>query len=583
MSEIQNPTDLWPVLRERAQTGQLEFEPDVAYEAAELASEVIGELLALRLVAEQVETDLPLSNLSSGSALGSRFAMKGSDLHRLLGRHIDILEDMVDTFIAAGRSYAAAEGENADIFDNLSAPQHPAELSSRPPETTPIVGAHDGRYVMPEAGTAHGIMPPTERLGAHDSFDTPVFEVESAAGKTYRYLYELGNSIAVSSSAQRTADWSGIWAWMAGQLRETYTDFVNRMGSVTAENWRGAGGDAATASVHTYAENMSALWDSMYLVGDNLAYTSGWLEATRVSMPQQPSNPAGDIGDIDSGGDILAGQVATDPTPQYRRNMRDTYIIGLPWSMERLPVLPEPQVSLPGIDPPAQSGGSGGTGAGGAGGAAPAAAGVGAAMPGAASTGQPVVPMSTPTPRYPDAGGLRPGVQGQSATTPRGATEAATAPRGADTSGQLADSALRSAQQALTAGQGALSGIPGPGRVDPSAVSARPTDAAVKGPSGSSTGGRAGGGGGVSPVRDPAQSARLFPRATPPVDIPAASTRAATPMAGIPGTPGAAGAHGGAANKDGSAHKRPVHLEGAHHLEEGLGAPLIVSRPVLDE
>ncbi|WP_282785723.1 hypothetical protein, partial [Nocardia sp. CC201C] len=72
-------------------------------------------------------------------------------------------------------------------------------------------------------------------------------------------------------------------------------------------------------------------------------------------------------------------------------------------------------------------------------------------------------------------------------------------------------------------------------------------------------------------------------RATPPVDLPAASTRAATPMAGIPGTPGATGAHGGNAGKDGNTHKRPDYLEGDHHLEEGLGVPLIVSRPVLDE
>ncbi|WP_306372013.1 hypothetical protein, partial [Nocardia sp. CC216A] len=417
MSETQNPTDPWPVLRERAQTGQLEFEPDAAYEAAELASAVIGELRAIRLVAEQVEENEPVSNLSSGSTLASRFAMKGSELHRLLGSHIGILEDMVDTFVAAGRTYAIAEGENADSFDDLSVPERPTELPGGPPERTAIPGPLDSRseYSVPADGTAHDITPQTQRLQNHDAFDVTTVTVESAANKSYEFLYELGQSIADSSSPQRTANWSGIWEWMADQLRETFLEFINRMDSVTAEQWRGAGGEAAVASVHNYTRSMSTLWESMRLMGDNLAYTSGWLEATRVSMPQEAENPAGTIepGGLEMVG-VGVGNMTTyssdttvvDPTPQYRRNMYQTYGSGLPWSMRRLPTLPEPQVMVAGIDIPTQpngSGGSGGTGgtAAGSGGAAPAAATGGAPVPGVTGTGRPVS-MSTPTPRYPD-------------------------------------------------------------------------------------------------------------------------------------------------------------------------------------
>jgi len=643
----------WSALNDQAEDGKLEFDSSVAYDAADLAATTIGYLLAIKEVAKDIDEPKAFSNLPSGEALGKKLAQKGTDISDVLGKHIDILEDMIETFKSAGKAYDGSESDNKTRFDDIAIPDRPAKLPSSPPVASSIPGPVDdnGNYTVddydaPKEHEAHDITGQRKRLRNHDKdkFESSLIMGENADAQSYENLYQLGQSITNHSTAQRAANWSGKWYWMAEKTRAAFVELFNTMDSITADQWKGAGKKAAVAAIKGYAESVPTLTKNMNLIGDNLLYTAGWLEATRVSMPQTPNNPKGQefntgggYQGYSGGGGLSTTETVEDPTPQYRQNMKDTYLHGLPRSANRVPTLPSPTAAFSDIPPidnkPTKenpNGGrnqyanNGGTGPGGPGGipanvASPGGAGGGTSAGGGvpAGGGAPPPPMRNSPPGQSQDGQKANQQQAtQVAAQQRAAQQAAAkqqaqqqkqqqqqqkqqeqqqaAQQGQQATQQASQMAQQLGQQlssgAQQAAQQQMAGAMPRAALDQAAAAKA---AGLGDPKAGGGGGAGAGAGRSSPVggppsaqNTPAETAKLFPRAEgAPPGAGGAPRAGAAPMGATPGAPGPAGAAGRPASGGGGNeqdHRRPAYLDSTEHLDEALGDAPQVVRPVVE-
>ncbi|WP_157107893.1 PPE domain-containing protein [Nocardia amikacinitolerans] len=510
---------------------------------------------------------------------------------------------MIETFVDAGRQYARVEDLNAEELGRVTTPREASTALGRSPESTPIAGdiGSDGRYRDPgdwlDPVAAHEVDPMSEQLREHDEFEPSTIrdDIENPNALLYEDLYELGQSIR----AQQVADAGGRWTWMSEQLDAITVEYANRVDSVTVDQWRGAGREAAVVAARAYADGVRQLSNSMGLMADNLAYTAGWLEATRVSMPQEPMNPAGSSralpANMDPYGQYSMSYTVEDPTPEYQEALRQTYGVGIDASAVRVPILPPVEsafAQVPVLEQGVEGGGGGqGSGATSTGTETVTAAVTpspvtvaGAAMPvapvpapGGGTSPLPTVysePDARPAPTTPAMAGSAPRSAGQSGDSTREVARSLSPDLG-----QGLPAALGQAAQQVSAAQ-----RPSSGSAPPAAARSLPHHASAEAGSGAR-------GAGHStptvaaPKHDPARMAKLFPRAALPVEpggVGAADRLAAA--SNSPGVPGPAGM-GGAANsgdkRDG--HRRAAYLESSHHFEEALGeAPRVVNTPVIE-
>ncbi len=316
----------------------LEFQPDVALRLGAAAEQVIMGIGALKQYVADMTAGSPVSHLGSGTALGRKFGAQAGDLDKILDDHKKILADMIDTFIAAGKAYGDMDGFNAALLDNVSSnPKDIWEMGEhQPPPTTPkpAFSTDPNKKFADINGELLG-------LGA---FHPSTIMGESADGMSWLDLYQVGNSIRLNKSVQTLSDQGGTWRWMAGEVDRVFVDFVNNVDSVTVDQWKGPGREVAVAAVKSYAASVPKLSAAVKGFGDLLTYTSGWLDATQVSMPYSAENPAGTL--YASGVSMYSGYVSTnysvaqDQTPTYRENFRKTYLTGLPQTASHVPVLP---------------------------------------------------------------------------------------------------------------------------------------------------------------------------------------------------------------------------------------------------
>ncbi|SNY89606.1 PPE family protein [Nocardia amikacinitolerans] len=601
MSEI-GATNPWEALRAQAQGGALEFHPRAALDVVEVVVELLGGVLAIRENATQVEHFEPLSNLSSGEALAAKFANKGVELGRILDGHVAVLRNMIETFVDAGRQYARVEDLNAEELGRVTTPREASTALGRSPESTPIAGdiGSDGRYRDPgdwlDPVAAHEVDPMSDELREHDDFEPSTIrdDIENPNALLYEDLYELGQSIR----AQQVADAGGRWAWMSAQLDAITVEYANRVDSMTVGQWRGAGREAAVAAVRAYADGVRHLSNSMGLMADNLAYTAGWLEATRVSMPQEPMNPAGSTRTLPANmgpyGMYSMSYTVEDPTAEYQEALRQTYGVGIDVSAVRVPILPPVESAFAQVPMLEQGveGGGGGQGSGGAsagtdtvtaavtpspvtvaGAALPVAP---ARAPGGGTSPLPTAysePDARPAPTSPVMAGSAPHGAGQGVDGTRGVVRSPSRDLG-----QGLPAALGQAAQQVSAAQ-----RPPSGSAPSAAARSLPHHASAEAGSGARGAGHSTPT--VAPKHDPARIAKLFPRAALPVEpggVGAADRLAAA--SNSPGVPGPAGM-GGAANSGDKRdwHRRAAYLESSHHFEEALGeAPRVVNTPVIE-
>ncbi|WP_189094066.1 hypothetical protein [Nocardia jinanensis] len=554
--------------------------------------------------------------LSSLGALDQRLARLGTDLYRRVGgqddsgTYLGASNDMLEALKTAGKKYQETDDSSADEFDmdsvippasiDVTLASHSGEIFSS--------GFHLDRLTNAELTVPAGI------------------DLEDHEEQFYSTLYALGDYIRTYGLAGLYEAKGTKWFRLGDSLLEAKGALNNNLVGITANAWEGTGVDGLIAASEQYGTQIDSLVEAMWRVADAYRFAALWLEETQQAMPQDPHNYMGTYRDEAEGRapylyidedrlgeeygkiyqdvtfyDEAQGQEVTeavvliqDPTPYYREKFKETYLAGFIDTDQYFPLLPS---YTPGTDP-------------------------------SATESPPLVDEEDDN-TYQDNGGFDPDA-GAGGYTPTGAGSAV--PTGeeweSEWPGQAAADAelteweqaqeeaaqqqvsqlgTQAIQQGMSAVQDALGAVeqsladtgmpigalpPGlPLGIEPTRSAGLPAFK-TGGPGGSlgnGTSSTAGNGPGVSkPATDPA---RLFPRAAlPGANTPfagAAGQQASgmpasgMPMGGSPGgSPGAAGGRGGQGDDK---HERAKYLDRADNLDEGLGDPLDMSRPVVGE
>ncbi|MGK8557384.1 hypothetical protein [Nocardia gipuzkoensis] len=204
----------------------------------------------------------------SGVQMWALFNSKiATELLERMDRHRNILTNMGNTFLAAGKKYDLTEHNSAVSFEGISFDSPPGTPPSGAPKSVKI--------------PRHSNKPDTTTL-----YDPALFWPEAGSQLDWSILYNVGQSI----NAQAVADAGGVWYWLSKGLDRGF-DTLRTTIAGASDQWTGAGADAAILATTQYVFASEQLTTDMNLLGDSLVFSSGWLQQTKNGMPQTPEPP----------------------------------------------------------------------------------------------------------------------------------------------------------------------------------------------------------------------------------------------------------------------------------------------------
>ncbi|MFC9892433.1 hypothetical protein ACFVMC_01950 [Nocardia sp. NPDC127579] len=512
-----------------AGNGSLEMRPEKLLGLAEMCVSVTDAVLgAQKFVGDVLHLD-PFSCLDHGAKLAGRFNDRGSELDGFLRDHITILGDMAQAFITAGKLYAGADSASAADFDGIVIPTESThDWSSPPPEQFAKKDLNYTFFLESPLLVNGGIVGELEQWPS-------ILESGNAENLHHQGLSDLHDSI----DASRVYYAADVWYWIADELAVASEAFIKGLGDAMAGGWTGLGAAAAIPATQAYIDDFELLRTGMYSTSYTLAYAADclsqtWFETADAKMPES------DFGKRD-----VAQYPDTEMLNRVRRGVNDWY-----WGHESGHIsVHHADSMIPKLMPPTSPvRGSLDTTDGDGPGFGPS--------PGPASMG----PVSTGDFASP-AAALRE-APGSGGNTSSGGLD------GLSGLGQALQQAADGAKDVRGGGKAPDSSAP-----NVMAASARPTGS---GPS-------SGPGGGLG--KDLGKLSSNFPRAGQfSTGLGGASSMraGATSSGATPGTPGAAGTPGRGGGRDENERKRPDYLASEEHIEEAIGDPQVVARPVLD-
>ncbi|MFC8527920.1 hypothetical protein [Nocardia sp. NPDC057227] len=636
-------TTPWDSFHSQAGAGVLKLEPGVLEGLVNAANGARVRVKTVRGQVNKVDNLPPFAAvLASGEMLARRFSAKGQDLGRILDDHVDILDDLNETFMAAARTYVNSEHRGSADFERLRQwitdhrdPSLLDTLSQRPPPAdlstandhynpggaapTPVptwneVGSHgeQGHWGLPaDLQSPRGVQFDPQ-AGLHpEQFEPITYEQY----QTIIASITQGNPAPPFAAAQAAAD----WRWLSGELRSSFniltTQMAGTQSSWTSTDSNGAA-ERARAAIQAYGTGVDTLLTSMNAVGSALEYVSEWLYTTGIELLQvNDSLPtAGNPGETAAQFDQRRKELAHTG---YVRVMNKDYGPGVEQTAQVIAILP-PAVAPTTGQPPQVPGGPGGNsargGPGGGGGGVPGGGGgPNAGLQQLAGMQDRLLPSAEEIAQLEQGQGQGDGQgqgqgqgdgQGQNGLTP--AQQRALAGQqgqqgGLESLQQLAQFGQQAGQQLGQLGQlgqqlgqlgqlSQLGGFPGGIPAIPALAELQEQVKRGQGKGGGGAGGGGAGGGGIgerSALQNLDKASKLFPRAVPAAEFGTATraglaTGAGMPMSGMPmgGPMGGAGAQGGGQQKD---HKRADYLDSDEHLEEAFGEAPVVVRPVVEQ
>lgn len=604
-SETDNP---WTGLNQQAHSGTLQLSDSAAGEAAALAAAAANAVELVKHHVADVLNPKGFGAAPSSYLLQAKFSKAAGDLDDILGRFLEILNAMGETFLAAGKRYNETDTDSGAEFKRIrdNTPRRGDASQGGNPATPPVGGSHH----IPDFLRDHQYFgdklqkPSDEHINSSGQFsemdalsqaqggrDTTPVDVENPWEKDHPFFesFETGiDPVAVVSDAL-------VWDWMAVELDGTFGDLNNRLARFPLEgSWqspRGEGGiNAAITAAATYRSQANALTTSMRALSQNLTYTAGWLSETKKFMPGETRDKGGYV-DRESQEDSCLDL-------WHRRGFQNWYVEGMKYTNAAIPILPAPTVKP--AQPPAQPGPPG----------PPGTASPGTAAPGTAAPGASQQQLAALRAAQQDSDQQRQALARQQKaleearrTSEEQARKSAAAQQQQQAQQAAQQAMQQAAQQAQQVGQqlagaaqqaahqiaqqSALAGLPGlPAGLQDFQDAAKKMSSAAKGATG-------GPGPGIGKATPPAgqnleRASKLFPRATTDITATATGVRAGlapgtgmagAPMGGMPmGGPGAAG--GGGQQKE---HKRADYLDSTEHLEEAIGEAPVVAKPVVEK
>ncbi|MEV0028369.1 hypothetical protein [Nocardia sp. NPDC050793] len=338
----------WSGLKNQAQAGYLKFDTADALAAARACADLVDDLLGMAAAVTNLRLDnfVPIGTLTSGTQLAMAFTTKGNRLRTILKDHADIVTDMGETYIAAGKAYANAEGESESDFKALTDLKMPTVAGPYTPGARKP-GGPDAEFDKPNGGFAwkgKDGKPHLQHANA-ESFPASLKDyqgekdpgvtasIENKDSLAFSELYELGRDLDPAPVLAAAGTWHSIANDLLGKLNT----LVNAINAGT-EAWEGQGAAAAATAIKNYSDGVQPLATSMIAMSQNLDYSAQWLHLTKLSMPSSPDP-----------GDCCPGRV----TRRYRDEWQKHYGEGMKNTVSAMPVVNGP------IAQPAPQGGQG--------------------------------------------------------------------------------------------------------------------------------------------------------------------------------------------------------------------------------
>ncbi|MEU7764905.1 hypothetical protein AB0B25_07255 [Nocardia sp. NPDC049190] len=604
----------WQALAEQAGHGRLRLEPGTVELLAKQVGDTIARVRAVRAKISMVDSLARFSGADSGEALAAKNSGRAAELGTILDLNLEILHDMADAFFAAGKAYADAEdisGESLRKIRPFPMPTAPGSFHNNPPAAgssrPPTYPVPTDATKIQTSGLPRTHLPPG--LAALTGKNRATVRAETPEHYPYSWFYNLGKDI----NPQLVADAAAIWTWMSGELKDEYDKLGNNFVAAEAK-WEGAGKTMAITASRAYSTGTLNLTRAMSSIGANLYYTSGWLAQTKPLMPTSAQPPPAPYA-----GTMLASP-AEDPRIPHITALHEWYVPGVSDSDLAVPALPIP-VSPINTGPPGPPGPGFSTGPGPV--ARPASATDDAqqqwnarqedwqeqqarqiaqqraqdAQEQARRAAQERTQAAQEQARRAAQERARAAQERQRAAQQREQAaqqreqaaqqqEQQAAQQRAQAAQQAQEAAQQAGQQAAGAAQQAAQQAAQEAAQRTAQQAAQRTASSLASGLGAGPGKAAGPGPGAkspSALNPLDKASKLFPRASAAGATGAIGRAGAAPMAATPGSPGAAGSAGRGAGQEDKDYKKSAFLESTDYLDEAMGGPQLVAKPVLDQ
>ncbi|MEV6280994.1 hypothetical protein [Nocardia sp. NPDC051832] len=564
----------WGDLSTAAQEGLLLVDNGAAFSAATAFNDAIGYLMAIDTGAQWMSVAVDrVAGLNSWLTAMQKVNLRTIALTDALDGMRGVMSDLYNTLVTAGKAYEAAEEVSAAGFDTLTAPAMTMDLPFISSNESPFTwtggnkpeGLSDGlRSQAPES-----VLPPS--LGPLS---------DDADNMSWDQLFDVGQSIRDNNIVSKFAATAERWWQLADLVEQTLVTPKEQLAAIAADSWQGDGAAAAVTAVGTFMAEAGKTVDAVRLTGDLIHFVSEWAGATETSMPVFQDYSRGlsaDDNAVMREGEWMRPYAVDSFLTElgdFRKSFHDNYVENILLTDKSVPEIPIPtNPALDDADPPsgtADDDTNPGGGGNDLGAIEPRA------WPGSHS------PSELPSDLAPDT-------QPAGVNTPPTDSSQTPEPTGQQ---QSAQPDLSTLEQLAQQGSQALQESPQNSAATPLAtnpVASVPTS--LNPASNPAAGWRpSGSGSGATPKADlgshrsPADSSKLFPRASASGNDLASAIRAGTAagaQAPAAGSPGATGSPGAAARgKEDERRTRPRYLESTEHLEDAMGQALETTRPV---
>lgn len=591
----------WGALRDSAAGGGFVFDEAVAGEAADLCADLMSIFNVVKelspLTKPVPEFGKPIVGEYPGAVrLQEKLEEAATDFdEEVMPKHRQHVTELGEAFVLAGKLYSDTDRDAAGEFARrVRASSAGNDIRDVFGHYDSIDGFVDDTYTkrpdlgnFGEAGNQYTL--PASLSGLAGTPQAYSFSAQVPPGEYLDYpkAYYLGQHLATKSSSME--DRATYWYRMQIQLDTGFITFSEAMrGLVDSDRWRGTGAGGARDAVNSYLGTSAGLTAAMGQMADNLMHMAQWIMGTWVGMPRLMYSDA-----YGEGGETAISGYEEIAQAHYNA----WYKQGVELTDGVIPKFPAPT-------PPGDTDGNGnGNGNGNGGGGGGGGTGAGAGMPTGAQ--QPTPNQSTAEQQAQlreieqaraeleeQAQLQQEALQQQQQQMQQQASSQQmmqAAQQGLQQLGQLGQQLSTAAQQALQ--QAGITGLPGMPALQEAVKNYQSAlQKAGKLPAGLGGGGAPGGsspaGTKTPPVPNVEKASKLFPRAAVAAGVATgqstgvvAASQPGMPMGGAPMGGGAGGAQG-AQQKD---HKRADYLDSTEWLEEGIGDPAIVAKPVVDQ
>ncbi|MFC8045689.1 hypothetical protein [Nocardia sp. NPDC057353] len=368
MSDV---TAAWNSVHRSASTGMLKFDPQAAINAARACADLIERLLGMRQAISEAGLDDMVTITSvdgnsyllpSGAQLTRAFEAKARDLAEAVAGHVEVVTDMGETFVWAGKTYIGTDDVTGTLLtlNNLTMPTtgvpFPLDLDAGglgDPATWPgkldgvltdagLAGTGDDYYTVEAFGFDE--WPESGPEYTRDVTTASTVRPENAAQLGFGHFFELGQNLA--EDTKRVVLAALGWRALTKGLYDAWGDFRSAMGTVNTR-WEGVGAQGAKDALRRWSTTFEPMIYAAQGMGLVMEYTADWLGRTYVSMPQQ---------------DIAAQLTAANAQSvldHYREEWHKHYANGIVASAAALPVIEGPDAAGSAIPRRTQEAGGG--------------------------------------------------------------------------------------------------------------------------------------------------------------------------------------------------------------------------------